>query len=297
MKAFGVDHLYIRFFDVDWSKTMHQAMPIEGVRFNDTLSVSFYTPVVFITNNVFEKSLEKDLDSLSIRIQKRIEQINSKFETQNSKFTEILIDCDWSPSTKEKYFYFLKRLKLDFPEKEIASTLRLWQLKNPETAGIPPVKHCLLMCYNLQSAKDYAIENSIISLDEFEKYIPKKKYPLALDVALPIYHWAVLFREGRFEGLLGDMNKKDFDKNPLFEKISDTKYRVTTDSVIDNFFIRKSDEIRLEGVSSDDLQTMVELLKPQLGKSSRISFFAWNHTYIQNYENSEIKNIYAAFGK
>jgi hypothetical protein len=42
------------------------------------------------------------------------------------KNKELLIDCDWTPSTKIKYFKFLELLKSKINGLEIPSTLRLW---------------------------------------------------------------------------------------------------------------------------------------------------------------------------
>ncbi|MCL1937111.1 MAG: hypothetical protein FWF52_01785 [Candidatus Azobacteroides sp.] len=297
-KETGANHLYVRYFDVDWNYNEQMAMPVGTINYWDTLPCVHFTPCVFISNRVFEKSSRSDLDSLSVRIKKRILDVSQSVSEKS--YSDILIDCDWTGKTSENFFYFLKQLKNDFHEKEITATLRLWQYKQRDIAGIPPVKRCLLMCYNMQTANDYTVENSIASLSELKKYVSGDKYPLKLDLALPIFNWAILFRNGRFIGLLGEVAKADFENNILdYESIGENRYQLITDKVIGNFFARKGDEIRVEMVTKNELENMIQYLKSEIDLDSdfRMTFFAWNESYIKNYGTDEIKNIYTSFSK
>ena len=320
-KQSGANHLYIRYFDVDWNNNEQAAMPVGTISGSDTLPCARFTPCIFITNRVFEKAERKDLDSLSIRIKKRILDVNESFARTlyygqgnqydedainlagkrfEKRYSDILIDCDWTAKTSKNFFYFLERLKKDFSEKDITSTLRLWQYKQRDIAGIPPVKRCLLMCYNMQTANDYDVDNSIASLSELQKYVSGEKYPLKLDVALPIFNWAVLFRNERFVGLLGEVSKADFENNILeYEAIGKNRYKLITDKVIGNFFARKGDEIRVEMITKNELENMIKYLKSEINfdDNYRMTFFAWNELYIKNYGTNEIKNIYTYFSK
>jgi hypothetical protein len=211
-----------------------------------------------------------------------------------SKVTDILIDCDWTDKTQDNFFYFVECLKKDFADKEITVTLRLWQYKRNKPEDIPPVDRCLLMCYNMQALNDYRVENSIASFEELKKYVSGKKYPLKFDVALPIFNWAILFRNEHFMGILGNVNKQKYDNNFIeYEYLGDGRYCSLTDKVTGDFFIRKGDIIRIEEVSKEELQQMAEYLKSEIkmDKYSRITFFSWNKLYINNYGTDEIKNI------
>lgn len=324
-RATEANHLYVRYFDVDWDAISEEAKPIASISGNDSLPGNF-TPSVFLTNKVFEKSNEKALDSLSVRIKRRIDDItrdfarnayyNSERDYDSSvntdsirevvitrymdKHKDILIDCDWTAGTKDKFFYFLNRLKKDYKDKNITVTLRLWQYKQTKTAGVPPVNRCLLMCYNMQTANDYNVENSIASMDELKKYVSGDKYPLTLDVALPVFSWAVLFRNEKFIGLLGNTTNKEYEDNFVeYQNLGNGRYRSLVDKVTGNFFIRKGDIIRVEGVSKDELLDMAKYLKKEIpmDEHSRVTFFSWNKLYIENYGTDEIKNIYSLFSK
>lgn len=338
------NHLYIRYFDVDWDFVSQQAKPIasvlqqpsyDGKTLNDTL-VQHFTPSVFITNRVFEKSTNQQLDSLSARLKRRVDQLNASFaetayykrenkkgyddfenyddyqvyidsmktiarEQINNRYTDVLIDCDWAEGTKDKFFYFLNQIKKDFgTSKQLSVTLRLWQYKATKTAGVPPADRCLLMCYNMQNANNFKIENSIATIDELKKYVSGDQYPISLDIALPIFNWGVLFRNEKFVGLLGNVDTQYYEDNIIeFEKIEDNRFRLLDDMVIGDFFARKGDIIRVETVSQKTLNKMVDYLKSEIKttENSRVTFFSWNNIYINNYGTDELQTIYATFSK
>ena len=341
------NHLYIRYFDVDWDDVSSSAKPIASIsrsqdtyydiekNTSDTL-IQNYTPSIFLTNRVFQKASTSELDSLSSRLIRRLDNINSRFAENafykrdekiwrnwnyseyesykirrdsviatiqkdlNNRYSEILIDCDWTEKTKDNFFYFIRRLKKDFKNKNITVTLRLWQYKNTKTAGVPPVERCLLMCYNMQTANDFNVENSIASLDELKKYVSGEKYPLKLDVALPVFNWGILFRNEKFIGLLGNIDINSYQNNPIeYQNIGNNKFILLQDKIVGNFFARKGDIIRVESVSKNILNDMANYLKSEIPMDnlSRVTFFSWNKTYINNYGTNEIENIYNLFGK
>lgn len=156
------------------------------------------------------------------------------------------------------------------------------------------------MCYNMQSPEDYRTENSIGSLEELKKYVSKDNYPLSLDIALPIFNWAVLFRNERFVGLLGNVYPDTYENNFIeYKKTGNKHYQLLTDKVIGNFFARKGDVVRVENVDPDELLAMAKHLSSTLSgnKIGRITLFSWNTSYIHNYGTNQIENVYSAFSK
>lgn len=293
----SANHIYLRYFDVGWDPISKQAKPISTLSNRyDSIPVAKITPSIFLSNNVFISSSKNDLDTLAHNIKKRIENVNlnSIRDSLEKKYNEILIDCDWSQKSKENYFYFLNKLKTEIPDKHITSTLRLWQYKNPEISGIPPVDRVLLMCYNIESANNYEVENSIVSIDEIKKYTKGVSYPLKIDIALPIFSWGVLFRDQKFKGIVRDISSRDYLNSNQYEKISDNRFRLKEEMVIGNFFARPGDEIRIEMLSKEELKELASYLLSEVktDKHSRITFFSWNKTFINNYGTNEIKDIY-----
>jgi hypothetical protein len=220
-------------------------------------------------------------------------------EEYRKKYSDILIDCDWTASTREKYFLFLKKFKELNKELDLSVTLRLWQYKNSDLAGIPPANRCLLMCYNLSNPSEYGNKNTICSIDELKKYITGKEYPILLDVALPLFSSGVIFRDGKFKGMISEINPEDYSSDTAsYKKEKDDLFMFRNDQVIGNTYIRYGDEIRLESLTSDNLKEISEYISDnvKLAKDSRVTFFSWNTNAIKKYGTKNIQDCYHSFG-
>jgi hypothetical protein len=326
MHKIGVNHLYVRFFDVDWNPYENEALPVASIRniWGMDIKKMAMTPSIFITNTVMEKSSQTQLDSLVSRVNRRIcsfiiafrvsfisqysysyEFYNNQqknlnvdslnkvaFEIFNKQVQEVLIDCDWTPKTRDHYFYFLKKLQQLTPYK-ITATLRLWQYKQQKIAGIPPVDRCLLMCYSMASPTNYKVENSISSAKDLSKYISNESYPAKLDIALPIFNWVVMFRNGVFKGLINNIDPDNYKNDTSnYLQIADNRFQLRKDMVIGNVYLRFGDELRIEQVSSSELEKMAKLLKKSIktDTSTRVTFFSWDTTYIKQYGTANLKS-------
>jgi len=211
---------------------------------------------------------------------------------------EIQIDCDWTEKTKKKYFYFLKQLKELLPDKSISCTLRLWQYSNRKKAGIPPVDRCMLMCYSVGSPKNYDGKNSISNAEDIKAYLKKGKYSLPLDIALPVFSWGLLFRNGHFKGILHNTDLQKIEKDTThFEHQEGNLYKYLTDTVIENTYIRYGDEVKFETVDSTELVKIIDIIntKLDLPDKTRIAFFSWDTTYIKQYGTKNFEKYYNSF--
>jgi len=330
-----IKHMYVRFFDVDWNPYTHEAQPvatISTIRMTDGLQI---TPSIYITNDVLLNSSKTQLDILSDRIAKRINKLIDKYQTDQAnalaykiadadyekqkgktfqsrlntdsianaekpKFEndiqELLFDCDWTESSKVNYFYLLEKLKAKFSNYKIASTIRLWQYKYYEKAGIPPVDKGLLMCYNMTNPTEYKTKNSIGTSEELADYITHDKYPLELDIALPLFSWSVLFRGGEFKGVISDY--QNFEKNPAtFKKTDDNQYTIQDDIQIGKFYARNGDEIKIEKISDDEIKNMIEIItdKVKISNDIKVTFFSFDKKYINDYGTENISKYYESF--
>lgn len=333
-----VNHFYLRLFDVDWNPYENEAQPVGSVDrwWHGNLGDCELTPTVFITNTVMEKSSTEQLDSLAVRIKTRINTILNKYASdfayqkasdyvqkyQSDYYfyghirdsitpiarkdffkragSEILIDCDWSEKSRNNYFYFLDQMKKRCSGSEIAATLRLWQFKYREKAGIPPVNRCLLMCYNMQNPGNYEVNNSIGSTSEIAKYITNATYPKSLDVALPLFGWAVLYRGKTYKGLISDSWFREHAKDTaLLHLYTPNHYQFVSDQVIGNTYVRYGDELRTEQISPKELGDIVRFIKQHLSLESnaRITFFAWDTAYIQQYGVKNLTSYYRMLHK
>jgi hypothetical protein len=334
MKELGVKHLYVRFFDVDWNPYAQEPLPVATIS-NVNLSESNpeITPSIFITNEVVLQSNKKQLDSLASRIAQRVNQIGVKMNETKADvianaivypkdyykqkdykrinydsvkalelaklkvdFKEILIDCDWSEKSKDNYFYLLKQIKKEFPTAQISSTIRLWQYKFASKAGIPPVDKGLLMCYNLTKPDDFKTKNSIGTSNELAQYITHGEYKLKLDIALPLYSWAVIFRGNQFKGILSDYDQLLKDSIKL-KKSSESKYILEDDVLVGQTYLRNGDEIRIEKISEEELDKMISIIKDKIkiDSQTKVTFFSFDKKYINDYETQNISSYYARF--
>ena len=233
--------LYLRLFDVDFNKENKFPEPLAELKFNENNLINFnkIIPTVFITNRTLINTPDTQIDSLSTLIINKIRQItegsndalnrglNTELNTQlnselnkqlnasifKNKINALLIDCDWTELTRNKFFHLIKQLKT-MTDKQIITTIRLHQIKYKEKTGIPPADKGLLMAYNTGDLSDPKTINSILDINILKVYIADlKAYPLELDVALPIFSWGIVKRDGQAVQLIPNCNKDFLIKN------------------------------------------------------------------------------------
>lgn len=301
LKDQDVKKLYVKFFEVDYHEEVGN-LPVSKTNFNiysycnenDSLRYNV-VPTVYIKNIVFQKSTGKELDKLADNISYLIDKYTNE-KLDSIKVSEIQIDCDWTASTKDNYFYFLKKLK-PIAKKQISATLRLYPYKYPDKMGVPPVDKVTLMCYNLINPLENQSKNSILDLKELESYlIPKKKYPLHMDVALPVYSWMQIYQNNNFTGVIYDGNglKKNLKKiKPLwYEVIKDTAVNYST-------YLRRGDKIKYEEINADKINKAIALIKKntRLDENITVTLFHLDENVLNNYSHEEISRFYSDFTK
>jgi hypothetical protein len=204
---------------------------------------------------------------------------------------EIQIDCDWTLTSKDKYFRLLKKIK-SISNKNVSCTLRLYPYKYSKKMGIPPVDRATLMCYNLINPLDYPQKNSILDIELLKDYLNKKNsYSIPLDVALPIFQWTIWYHNNHFEGLINTTI------NPNSENLRAIKpmwYEVINDFEVNNYLIRKGDQLKIEKVDAKTLEDALKLLnqKQIIQNNSTITLFHLDTQLLKNYSNETLINIY-----
>ena len=251
--------LYIRLFDIDTSRDRNgklQAIPISIIRNHSALPDSMeIVPVVYFTRQAIKSC--GNLDSFSSRIHGLVTQLCRNYQWD---FSEIQWDYDWTPSTREIYFELLRKLKSypTFDSIIFSSTIRLHQVKHRSQTGIPPVDKGLLMCYNMGNLKQYGAENSILNIEMTKDYLfSMQTYPLKLDVAFPLFHWGVLFRNQQFSSLLNDVSRKEIEGNSGFTQLDNGMFKAIVSTEINGYQILKNDEIRMEEIQINELKKVI----------------------------------------
>lgn len=276
-----VNELYVRFFDVTLENG--NGVPISIIDFNRATIPYDVIPCIYIENRVFE-GYSSDLYNKIFELVSEIAELN------NLTISEIQFDCDWTSSTDSNYFQFLKNFQEISPW-IVSSTLRLHQLKYPEMTGIPPVDKAVLMCYNMDDIYDLKTTNSIISNNTLLSYVSKTPaYPLELDLALPAYHWGLVYRLDDLALIVNDIETDSIPNYP-FTKLSSTKYQADSSFYFNQTYFNRGDILRIEYSSKEVLLECAHTLKSSKQSFKKVIFYHINSQYLPSYEESLFKEI------
>ena len=195
LKEHQINRLYLRYFDVVVDDN-GEPMPNATVRFKDSIPQGLeIIPTVFIVNDC----MKQDVSELPEKILRRILQMNETHHVR--KVSEIQIDCDWTPSTRKTFFSFMEQLRALAKGKGIrlSSTIRLHQLSQTP----PPADRGVLMMYNTGDFTQLSCEHPILDMRDVRPFLPAlRRYKLPLSTAYPLYRWRIVFRNGRYVGIL-----------------------------------------------------------------------------------------------
>ncbi|MGR3811646.1 hypothetical protein [Jiulongibacter sp. NS-SX5] len=247
----GICKQYIRFFDID-KKDDQFPQPKSVIRFKQRPRYTVI-PVVYLTNRSLKNLKTEEIDNLAMQTAEKVTQIAK----QNDIDIEALqLDCDWSKSTKDAYFQYLRTLdKTLDPEIELSSTLRLHQVKFREQTGVPPVDRTALMLYNVGDWTNPQTENSLFDpliIDQYLSRIPE--YPLPMDLALPIYQQALVYRQNKLFTFIKNKDLEDISEE-IDLKIAKnaSTYVCQENGQYLNKSFRKGDIFRFENVEFREL--------------------------------------------
>lgn len=289
LKENNTDRLYIRFFDVVLDKGLGQITPVSKVEFKHHPNVKV-VPCVFIQNEVFHQDAE------NAELARNIQQLIMAIAAKNKiPISEIQLDCDWTKGTKIAYFEFLTTFQKLAKDWEVTPTIRLHQIKYKQSMGVPPTPKGLLMCYNMDDIDQIATPNSIVSSQVLKTYITDKtSYPLELDLALPIYQWALIFRLGELVQIVNDIAYSTFKKE-VFEKVGRDTYKVRYSTSIKNTDYYKGDIVKLEDSNPRELIRSAAVLKSSQLKIKRLIFYHLSQDNLNQYRNGILQKILSTF--
>lgn len=288
LEKLQVRSLYVKFFDVDWDPAAGQPLPKAMIRFSDKPSLPL-VPVVFITNECLQQTDSLQIPALAQKIHSLINDILQSHGI--APVREVQIDCDWSATTRDKYFSLLSIIKKS-GNIMVSATIRLYQVKYRTKAGVPPVDKGLLMCYNMGNLKDIRSNNSIIEKDELLKFTGKlNEYPLPLDVALPVFSWKVWFRNGAYHGITEEFPDSLLN-GPCFEREAN-RYTAKYDTVLAGYEFHKSDLLRLEESKPADVSAVAGIISAQLKNTqTRVALYHLDSLLLSKYSYHELESFY-----
>jgi len=223
---------------------------------------------------------------------------DSLYTAELATLREVQFDCDWTNTTRDAYFAFLKKSRELFKDVLVSSTVRLYQYKYPGKAGVPPVSRGMLMCYNAGDVTDIQEQNSIFNKSTIESYLDADDYPVPLDYALPLFQWALVYQQGKLRKIVPVEDIEAYAAN-LKATQDQQQYTVETDFVLgytaSSIYLRRGDLIRIETPNLTDVAQIAQWLGEHKNNDDAVlTLYHLNQKDLEAHA-TEIEAIFAAF--
>lgn len=296
-----VKKLYVKFFDIDWDATREMAVPLAEVEMKELkikelkMKELNIVPCVFITNRTFQYLADDKIEELAAHVKEKLFTL----KPENITFQEIQFDCDWTASTRDRFFKFLEFFKktIDNQQIKISATIRLHQFRDFQETGVPPVDRGMLMFYNTGDVESWQEANSILNIEAAQYYLNQNiKYPINLDIALPIFSWGVLFRNGRMIRLINNLQATDLKDTSRFLKIAENRFEVQKSTYLNGYYLYQEDQIRTESTDFQLLLQAADVVKERLkNRDLTVAFFHLDRTTIKRFPHESLEKIMHSF--
>ncbi|MES2727548.1 MAG: hypothetical protein V4643_10635 [Bacteroidota bacterium] len=311
-----IKKVYVKMLDVDWvfkqgivpiTKTYlseysdglnffrpyvhNQPIPESGYESDRLRQDIQFVPVVFITNKAIAHMDSSSENYLAEQILKHLFRIQ-KYAGQ--EITEYQLDCDWTATTQRQYFSLIRKMKSYLPTKKVSATIRLYQYKYFNKAGVPPVDKGMLMLYNINNATKYSTQNSIFNLSEAVKYLPPNHpYPLSLSVALPMFSWGILFNNYTFKAVVNEMNKTQAKELGFLQQLNANDFVVKYDTVFNNVNYETGNILKIEQCYDTEItQANFAMHRIAAKDTLEVALFDLNATDIKHINHESIEKAY-----
>ncbi|MGV3632408.1 MAG: hypothetical protein ACO1O6_14470 [Bacteroidota bacterium] len=295
LEKLEVKKIYLKLFEIEKNDVYGIYPTAKSQLYEYGLNGSDFrvVPTIYVRNEVFKKASRKELEEFASNLDFLVgKKMSEKFP--GNQLQEIQIDCDWTESTQKSYFEFLRLLKKR-TGLQISATLRLYAYKFPDRMGVLPVDRAMLMCYNLLSVHQQDSKNSILDLEELEKYlVGAEKYPVPLDVALPVYSAMHVYRNNTYTTTLyssGQIGKQALDHT------KGLWYRVNKDIPLQTLFLRQGDKVKYEKISPELIEKAIRLIRSQvaLERNFTLSLFQLNEYELKQHTHEKLASYYQLF--
>jgi hypothetical protein len=158
---------------------------------------------------------------------------------------------------------------------------------------VPPVERGMLMFYNTGDIENPEAGNSIFSIADAEKYLvgAPKNYPLPLDLALPVFFWALVYRDGELWKIIPEMPENELADTVRFKNIhhSSPMFRgrlfiIRKGTFVAGHYLRPDDLLRVEAISPDLLREAAGLVaQADLANDATVAFFHLDTAIVRRY--------------
>ena len=294
LDALDCQTLYIKLFDIGRAEGSSTIQPYARLELADTAGLAGreIVPCVFLTNAVFQEIRELELRSLSEKLAAAL--LAHPLYRRQGPSAEVQFDCDWTPSTRDAFFSFMQKMRAKLPPgTRLSATIRLHQYKYPGKTGVPPADRGMLMCYNTGDIDDPAARNSIYDEPDARAYLRNTpaRYPLPLDLALPIFHWSLVYRDGELWKIIPGLTTTELADTAFFSPVrvenaatAAPVYTVKRATLREGHYLRPGDWVRWEGLSPAQLRDAAGLAAQfDLAPDARVAFFHLDSALIRRF--------------
>jgi len=311
--ALGVTRLYVRMFDVDWDDRAAAPRPLAPLQAPEGGGAVFAStavepvPVVFIRERVLRHlapgaAAGPTPAALAADVWREIDAELSVLGA-SAPVRELQIDCDWTDATRAPFFALLEEIAARARPRGVAlsATIRLHQVKFRERTGVPPVARGMLMLYNVGAVDADPDTHAIFDPTRAAGYLGRlADYPLPLDVALPIWSWALHVRGDRVLGLLQDTDRADLERAPWLRPAGPARFQAVDAAFIDGEIVRAGDFVDVDETTTAAVAAAAALAAPRLAAAAgprTIALFHLSEKALSRHDTRALAGVFASFAR
>jgi hypothetical protein len=149
------------------------------------------------------------------------------------------------------------------------------------------------MYYATSNPLDVQDENSILENTIANNYIKDlNDYPLNLDIALPIYSWAIVQNQVGEKRLINGIRKQQLSDSTLYQSITPDFYLVKKDHYLNGNYLYEDFTLKVEEISNQDLLLAKKNISEKTkNKELNTIFFQLDSSNLIHYSISDLKTI------
>jgi hypothetical protein len=267
-----IHRIYLRVFDIEWDRATSTARLVGKVALGEGQRVPAgieIVPVVFLREEVFRHLPETGYAELAAVVWREVQDraVALAFAPD-----ELQLDCDWTDRTQGAFFSMLRELRrLAVPSAAapqriaLSATIRLHQIKYRERTGVPPVDRGMLMFYSMGTFTADDSSRAIFDAGAASRYLARvREYPLALDLALPIWSWTLHLRDDRVIDVLQSTDPDELVEVAFLRRTGQDRYMVTDSAFFRGVLLREGDELKAETTGPREVAAAAALISPRL---------------------------------
>jgi hypothetical protein len=293
LKSLKINKLYVKVFDIDWDFEQQRVIYKAPLIWRDSLPNRIeLVPTIFLTNRTFEHLPDANLEIFTEDILQNVQE-----KTIGKPWNEIQMDCDWTKGTKQKFFAFLKILKVRLSKRQLSVTIRLHQVKFADLTGVPPADRGVLMFYNMGNWTNITTPNAVLDLAIASRYTDYlTNYPLPLDVALPTFRQTLVYRNGVFHSFLNQLTLRELTQSSFLQTQNEHFFEVQNDTLAWGISLRRGDYLRYDDAPTETLEKSVKTLSQKIpSQALTLCLFHLDSTQIAPYGHENLQKLFTLF--